>query len=375
MSDLDSKVVIVGAGAAGVGIAVALADFKIPNVLVLDRHGVGASFDQWPAEMRLITPSFNTTPFGILDLNAICLNTSVANYLGVEHPTGKEYARYLRAVVQSMELNVHVPCEITNVWKNEDGGFLLETNEGMLETDFLIWAAGEFQYPRTDGFPGAELCRHNATIPSYRELEGDEHIVIGAFESGEDAAVHLARLGKKVTLLNSGPDLAVAVQDPSLSLSPFTRERLADIQRTRSNLKIHHRSEVIPVEQTAKGYLVRTRRLEEFHSPTPPILATRFRGGTAAVEHFFDYRGDGQILLTEDDESTLAPGLFLAGPLVRHDNHIFCYIYKFRQRFAVIAETIADRMGISVPDDLLEYYEKNQMRLIDLSCCGRQCTC
>lgn len=375
MNHHESKVVIVGAGAAGVGIAAALADFKVRNVLMLDRHGVGASFDQWPAEMRLITPSFNTTPFGILDLNAISLNTSVANYLGVEHPTGKEYARYLRAVVQSMKLKFHAPCEITSVWENEDGGFFLETIDGILETDFLIWAAGEFQYPRRDAFPGAEHCQHNATIASYREIEGKEHIVIGAFESGVDAAVHLARLGRKVTLLNSGVDLAVSDQDPSRSLSPFTRERLADVQRTRTNLKIHHRSKVIAVEQTRQGYLVRTQRLEEFRSLTPPILATGFCGGTAAVDQLFDYREDGQILLTKDDESTLAPGLFLAGPLVRHDHHIFCYIYKFRQRFAVIAKTIADRMGIPVPDDLLEYYEKNQMRLIDLSCCGQECTC
>jgi len=277
----NDTVVIVGAGAAGVGMAAALTDFKVPKVLLLDRHGVGASFERWPAEMRLITPSFNTTPFGILDINSICLNTSVANYLGVEHPTGQEYARYLRAVVQGMKLKVHAPCEITDVWERDNGGFLLETSEGILETDFLIWAAGEFQYPRTDDFPGSDLCRHNATIPSYRELEGREHIVIGAFESGVDAAVHLARLGRKVTLLNSGEDLAIADQDPSRSLSPFTRERLADVQRSRTNLKIHHRSKVIAVERTARGFLVRTRRLEEFLSPTPPILATGFRGGTA----------------------------------------------------------------------------------------------
>ncbi len=371
----ETKTVIVGAGAAGVGMATALADFKVPNALMLDRHGIGASFDRWPAEMRLITPSFNTTPFGILDLNAISLNTSVANYLGVEHPTGKEYARYLRAVVHGMKLKIHAPCEITDVWENEGGGFLLETTEGMLKTDFLIWAAGEFQYPRTDDFPGAELCRHNATIPSYRELEGREPIVIGAFESGVDAAVHLARLGREVVLLNSGEALAFADQDPSLSLSPFTRGRLAEVQRTGRNLKIYHRSKVIAVERNGRGYVVRTQRMEEFHSPTPPILATGFRGGTGVVEHLFNYREDGQILLSDDDESTLAPGLFLVGPLVRHDHHIFCYIYKFRQRFAVIAETIADRMGIPVSDELLEFYEKNQMRLIDLSCCGQECAC
>jgi hypothetical protein len=129
------------------------------------------------------------------------------------------------------------------------------------------------------------------------------------------------------------------------------------------------------VTHDRRGFQVRTRRSETFTSPTPPILAIGFRGGTGPVKKLFDYRPDGELLLTENDESTIASGLYLAGPLVRHDHHIFCYIYKFRQRFAVIAETIAKRLGIPVSEDLLEYYDKNQMRLIDLSCCGQECAC
>jgi len=85
---MKHDVIIVGAGAAGVGMAATLKDFGIEDFLILDRHEVGSSFERWPSEMRLITPSFNTTPFGILDLNAVTLNTSVANDLGEDHPTG-----------------------------------------------------------------------------------------------------------------------------------------------------------------------------------------------------------------------------------------------------------------------------------------------
>ena len=75
-------VVVVGGGAAGVGVAIAL------NFAVLERHMVGASFAAWPAETRFITPSFPTNSIGMLDLNSIAIGVSPAFGMEVEHPTG-----------------------------------------------------------------------------------------------------------------------------------------------------------------------------------------------------------------------------------------------------------------------------------------------
>ena len=51
-------VTIVGAGAAGVGIGAVLADLDLDSYAILERDEVGASFRQWPEDMRFITPSF-----------------------------------------------------------------------------------------------------------------------------------------------------------------------------------------------------------------------------------------------------------------------------------------------------------------------------
>ena len=64
-------VVIVGGGAAGVGVAIALRHAGIENFVLLERHTVGASFASWPAETRFITPSFPSNSVGMLDLNSI----------------------------------------------------------------------------------------------------------------------------------------------------------------------------------------------------------------------------------------------------------------------------------------------------------------
>jgi len=64
-------VAIVGAGAAGIGMALALAKLSDVRIGVLEAGRVGESFRRWPAQTRLITPSFHSTPFGLADLNVV----------------------------------------------------------------------------------------------------------------------------------------------------------------------------------------------------------------------------------------------------------------------------------------------------------------
>jgi len=118
-------------------VAVALKDFGVPGVGILDRHGVGSSFERWPLEMRFITPSFNTTPFRIRDLNAIRLYTSVTNLLGVEHPTRKQYARYLRAVVSAMQLPVLAHSDVAGTVASY-GSAVMAYYNGMFLTIFAV---------------------------------------------------------------------------------------------------------------------------------------------------------------------------------------------------------------------------------------------
>ncbi|WP_449560122.1 NAD(P)-binding domain-containing protein [Natronococcus roseus] len=63
------EVAIVGAGPAGIGTAVALERLDV-DYGVLERDRIGASFRNWPDEMRLLTPSFPANAFGVRGLNA-----------------------------------------------------------------------------------------------------------------------------------------------------------------------------------------------------------------------------------------------------------------------------------------------------------------
>jgi cation diffusion facilitator CzcD-associated flavoprotein CzcO len=367
-------VVIVGAGAAGVGCGVLFRHLGLTDFTLLERRRIGASFQRWPKEMRFITPSFTSNSFGQTDLNAIAPYTSPAFTLQREHPNGHEYAIYLNAVADHYQLPVQTDVEVTSI-EHADGLFTLDTNRGLLDARFVIWAAGEFQYPRLDPFPGAEHCKHNSGVRTWKNYPGGQDvIVIGGYESGLDAAIHLAELGKRVRVLEKSDVWQQPGHDPSSSLSTFTLERLSAARKTRRITLI----DGVDVRRVDKhtaggGYAVRGMGRQRWTTDAPPVLATGFNTSARRIAPLFEWREDGFPLLTEHDESTLAPGLFLAGPGVRQQRFIFCFIFKFRQRFAVIANQIARRLGADTAP--LTLYRQHGMYLDDLSCCGDQCAC
>jgi hypothetical protein len=407
-------IVIVGAGASGVGVGLMLMElFGIDRerMLVLERGArVGESFRQWPKEMRFISPSFNQAGWtSSFDLNSIAPGTSPAKFALEEHPTGEQYANYLEAIANDVQLPIQFCTDVTQICPmGVPGHPRFKVHLKSSQTDpapttlssvhckFVIWAAGEFQYPKqSGGFQGMELCQHNSTVRSWAELPGDEFVVIGGYESGIDAAVQLARTKRAATVLASSPCWEENSHDPSGELAPYTRARLKDVMRDASlpQPKLNGGLTVTNVVKTDETYLIyasERAKIENakqspalsldsaychaeaiprfFSTASPPILCVGFQGSVAAVvgdlfrwessatlspceddgvpKHKISKGGcSGSPLLTDQDESMQTEGLFLVGPTVGHEGLIFCFVYKFRQRFAVVAEAVARRLN------------------------------
>jgi len=77
-------------------------------------------------------------------------------------------------------------------------------------------------------------------------------------------------------------------------------------------------------------------------------------------------------LVNKFDESTETPGLFLVGPAVRHAGMSFCFVYKFRQRFGIVADSIARGLGFNTTK-AVENARVQNMFLDDFSCCKGAC--
>lgn len=176
--------VIVGAGAAGIGVGISLVcgGMKRKNMLIIDKSNVGSSFDSWNECTRFISPSWFSNPYGPVDLNAIDPFSSVAvsgdndGKFGddSQHPSGARYARYLRQRSSEWKLPIRENCDVaqidkvlgTDAWKA--GGFKIEVREGSnkknparseeekihhtIYSRYVIWCGGEWSYPK---FPTA----------------------------------------------------------------------------------------------------------------------------------------------------------------------------------------------------------------------------
>ena len=365
--------IIVGAGAAGVGVAIALGHSGVENYLVVDRAKVGSSFASWPAETRFITPSFPSNSIGMLDLNSIAIGVSPAFSMRVEHPTGQQYAAHLQGLANYFELPIREMTDVKSI-EIKDELYHLETDGHTLRARNVIWAAGEYQYPSLNIFDGSEHCRHTSSVSKYGDLEGDDFIIIGGYESGIDAAYHLSKCGKKVRVFDLSGPWEEESSDPSVALSTYSFERM-EHPSFGENVELFAGTPIQSVTFENGIYEVKTEDGQVFQTKQKPLLASGFDGSHKFVSHLFEEREDGFPSLTERDESTILPGMFLCGPSVRHDGHIFCFIFKYRQRFAIVAQAIASSLDLPT-EDFVEAYKEWGMYLDDLSCCGQEClTC
>ena len=306
-------VIIVGAGAAGIGVGIALAHSGVGNFVIIDRDSVGSSFASWPDETRFITPSFPSNSIGMLDLNSIAVGVSPAYNMRIEHPTGSEYALHLQDLAEFFELPIRENAEVLQITK-EDGVFSVETAEWTISSKNVIWAAGEFLYPRLDGFPGSELCLHTSTLENYADLEGDDYLIIGGYESGVDAAYHLSKRGKKVTMFDKDDPWGLDTSDPSVSLSTFSYERMRN-PMFEEKVTLFPENAVSSMELNDGIYELKSEDGQVFRSETQPLLASGFVGSQTLVSRLFEEREDGFPLLNERDPVDQGPGNVPLWPL------------------------------------------------------------
>jgi thioredoxin reductase len=251
---------------------------------------------------------------------------------------------------------------------------VIETDGPTFLSKYVIWAAGEYQYPSTNSFIGVKHTTHYSNITSFSDVKGAEVTVIGGYESGFDAAINLAKLGKTVHLIDDFEYLEWVESDSSYSLSPFTRDRIKDVLE--KDFYYHKKAKVEKVSVADGQYVVETDNGDFYKTESKPINCTGFDTSLKLVSKLFDFE-DNYPKLNEFDESRRTDNLFLVGPQVKHGTALFCFIYKYRQRFAIVAEKLAETLGVEdkTIEKVLSSYKNNNFYLKDLECCDGACVC
>ena len=233
-----------------------------------------------------------------------------------------------------------------------------------------------------------------------------------------DAAVNLARAGKQSTVLASTATWNIQTPDPSAELAPHTADRLREVTAKdfHTRPKLMAPLVVERVEKAEEGgfnVIAKWKAAEKHqiggqrkyfkghsedagtsapagaegselvvHTANPPVLCNGFEGSVASVaRNLFDLADEGDKakgclagapLLTNFDESTKVPGVFLVGPSVSHGGLSFCFVYKFRQRFGIVADAICRGLGRDTKSAVEDAREMN-MYLDDFDCCEGVC--
>ena len=189
-----------------------------------------------------------------------------------------------------------------------------------------------------------------------------ETVIIGAGPAGIGCALALRRAGVERVLVLEAESVGASFSrwpeemrliTPSFHANPFFQTDLNAVNRD------------------TDAYSLETAGGRTFELANPPILATGFHSALTPVKELFAWE-DGVAQFTEDDESTLHPGLFYSGPSLVQRGSKFCFIYKFRARFGVVARAIARRLGHPEPD--LEDDRRRGFLVDDLECCTN-CEC
>ena len=360
--------IIVGAGPSGVGTGVVLQELGVKNYLILEKGKVGETFLKWTKETRFISPSFTANMFFIPDLNAVTPLSSPAFSFNKEHLSGVEYAKYLQIISQHHGLNIQEDTDILQIQQVEGNWILIDSKGKKYFTKHLIWAGGEWNYPKKV----FENTLHTNTIKSYRNLKDSEYSVIGSGESGVDMAYNLISLGKKVNLIAmNNIDEDNESDDPSKKLSPVTVTKY-DFLKTSKRFKFIA-GKVLKVEKDKNKYEIVLDNGEKVISKNIPYEATGFSRVPKIIENYITVK-NGDLDINNFDESIKAKNLFFVGPNLHRKNVILCFIYKFRMRFAIVACTVAERLGSDNKKigKVKKYYN---MYLEDVHACNINCEC
>lgn len=191
-------VVIVGAGPIGLACGI---EAKRKNLthLIIDTGPIVNSIFKYPVNMTFFSTSDR------LEIGDVPFISHGAK------PTRSEALEYYRRVKQSWNLNVHTYETVTEI-TDQEGFYLVNSDKGCYRATYIVIATGFFGKPNMMGVPGEELPKVKHYYNEPHPYIDQKVLVIGAGNSGVDAALEVFRKGGEVTMAIRGDKIDDSVK-------------------------------------------------------------------------------------------------------------------------------------------------------------------
>jgi thioredoxin reductase (NADPH) len=193
------QVIIVGGGP--IGLACALEAQKAGlNYLILEKGALVNSLYHYPVNMTFFSTSER------LEIGGVPFVSNNAK------PTRPEALEYYRRVSADNNLHLRLFEEVTAATKDADGWMTVVTTKGSYKAANIIIATGFYDIPYLLHVPGENLPKVTHYYKEPHQYAFQKVLVVGAMNSGVDAALETWRKGAEVTMVIRGSEIGERVK-------------------------------------------------------------------------------------------------------------------------------------------------------------------
>jgi len=296
------------------------------DYLILEKGSLVNSLYNYPVNMTFFSTSER------LEIGGVPFVSNNAK------PTRPEALEYYRRVATSHRLNINLYEEVStiNPVKSGKGRFSIETNKGKYSADYIIIATGFYDIPFLLNVPGEDLPKVTHYYKEPHKYAFQKVLVIGAMNSGVDAALETWRKGAEVTMVIRGAEIGERVK---YWVRPDILNRIKE-----GSIKAYFNSTVKAIRenevdiQTPEGVVT---------IPNDWVIAmTGYQPNLSFLEKIGIALSNDAIRcpsVNEDTHETNVPGIYLAGVICGGMNTHRLFIENSREHAEKIVADIKQK--------------------------------
>jgi thioredoxin reductase (NADPH) len=289
----EYDVLIVGAGPIGMACGIEAKQAGLSYVII-DKGALVNSLYNYPVFMTFFSTSQKLEIGGV---PFVSINPK---------PNRNEAVEYYRRVAEKFELNIHLFEMVKNLEKTEDGTFIVNTIKQAYKAKNVVISTGFYDVPLLMDIPGEDLPKVTHYYKDPHLYAFQNVVVIGANNSGIDAALETYRKGANVTLVIRGAEIGSYVK---YWVRPDIDNRIKE-----GAIKAYFNSEVTSI---AQGEVTIRTPEGELTIPNDFVIAmTGYKPDFELLKRLGVDLGTGNCDLPVYNPETMEtnlPGLYLAG--------------------------------------------------------------
>ena len=321
------SIIIIGGGPIGMACGLEAKKAGI-DYLILEKGSLVNSLYNYPVNMTFFSTSER------LEIGGVPFVSNNAK------PTRPEAQEYYRRVATSHKLNINLYEEVKTITTqpSKESRFKIETSKAVYSADHIIIATGFYDIPYLLNVPGEDLPKVTHYYKEPHKYAFQKVLVIGAMNSGVDAALETWRKGAEVTMVIRGTEIGERVK---YWVRPDILNRIKE-----GSIRAYYNSTVKAIRekdvdiQTPDGVVT---------IPNDWVIAmTGYQPNLAFLEKIGIELSNDAIRcpnVNEDTHETNVPGIYLAGVICGGMNTHRLFIENSREHAEKIVANIKQKVN------------------------------